>query len=455
MYYYRVYAFNSAGEGEASPVFKATVGAGPPSAPLNLTAVENSNDPTRVWVSWQAPTSDGGAAVEGYLLQYSTDGGQTWITANDPNGTNLYYPQWGLEGDTTYHYRVFALNTAGKSPASAVDSATTIPADPPGPPASVTAKGGKKSVLLEFERPLDNGGARIQGYRIEYRDDSDSSADWQVLEEDIFLPIPIHVVDNLSPGTPYSFRMAAINKAGTGTWSDIAAAATNLERPGAPTGFSAIASGITIDLSWIAPVEDGGEITGYALEWTTDSSDPASWRRIDLPETDTSYTHAALSAQTAYYYRVATVNSAGESASYAEANATTGTPPACNSLWCATATVTRQSSNLVGYKSDGSYPGSSLQPDTFAYGGQTYTVSFIAYNSTNDKVSVTVYPALPTNPSQGFNLLIGNDVLAFSQASYNGFQRIYSWDSSATPFDASTSPFQDNATLQIKIASTN
>ena len=104
--------------------------------------------------------------------------------------------------------------------------------------------------------------------------------------------------------------------------SDIAAVA-----PNAPTGLSAIASGTsTINLSWTAPVDNGGSvITGYKIEISTDSG--ATWNDqvADTASTTTTYEHTGLAASTTRHYRVSAINSIGASTSSDVVNTTTGT----------------------------------------------------------------------------------------------------------------------------------
>ena len=87
--------------------------------------------------------------------------------------------------------------------------------------------------------------------------------------------------------------------------------------PNAPMGLSAIASGTsTINLSWTAPVDNGGSvITGYKIEVSSDSG--ATWNDqvADTASTTTTYEHTGLAASTTRHYRVSAINSIGASTS--------------------------------------------------------------------------------------------------------------------------------------------
>ena len=92
----------------------------------------------------------------------------------------------------------------------------------------------------------------------------------------------------------------------------IFAPSTPHNRPGAPTGLTAVGNGQTrIDLSWSAPPSDGGSaITGYRIEVSENGS---TW--IDLVANTrnpaTSYSHTGLTAGSTRHYRVSAINSAG------------------------------------------------------------------------------------------------------------------------------------------------
>lgn len=92
-----------------------------PSAPV-LTDLEA--DGSEIALTWTAPTSDGYAAITGYLIEVSKDDGATWEVAvantGNANLTYSYTPDASDGPETIYSFRVSAINTAGTGPASNV-----------------------------------------------------------------------------------------------------------------------------------------------------------------------------------------------------------------------------------------------------------------------------------------------------------------------------------------------
>ena len=97
--------------------------------------------------------------------------------------------------------------------------------------------------------------------------------------------------------------------------------------PDAPTALTATASGTTtINLSWTAPVDNGGSvITGYKIEISSDSG--TTWPdQVANTASTTTYEHTGLAASTTRHYRVSAINSIGASTPSDVVNTTTGIP---------------------------------------------------------------------------------------------------------------------------------
>ena len=85
-----------------------------PNAPTGITAT--SKTPTSITLSWTAPTDDGGMAINGYRILYSSNGGSSWSvfgsnTQGSPSGTTgNTVTVTGLTPGTSYLFKVAALN---------------------------------------------------------------------------------------------------------------------------------------------------------------------------------------------------------------------------------------------------------------------------------------------------------------------------------------------------------
>ena len=380
--HYRVSAVNTAGTGSASNVAHATTDAAPPGAPTGLTATADGK--TEIDLAWTAPDDTGGAAVSGYRIEVSTDGGSNWADLVASTGTTATtYAHTGLAAGTERHYRVSAINSAGTGSASNVASATTTAAGAPGAPTGLTATAdGRTEIDLAWTAPGDNGGSAISGYRIEVS--SDGGSNWSDLVSDTASTATSYEHTNLDPGTTRHYRVSATNTAGTGSASNVAHATTDAAPPGAPTGLTATADGKTeIDLAWTAPDDTGGAaVSGYRIEVSSDAG--SNWADLvaNTGTTATTYAHTGLAAGTERHYRVSATNSAGTGTASNVVSATTaaaGAPGAPTDLTATadgrtaidlawTAPADNGGSAISGYRievsSDGSSNWSDLVSDT-------------------------------------------------------------------------------------------
>ncbi len=302
---------------------------GVPGVPGDLTAT--ARGPDAIELEWDAPTSDGGREITGYLIEVSTDGGDNWSNlVRNTRNTDTYYRDDGLSAGVTRHYRVSAINFSGAGDPSNVASATTEEVVP-GPPRSVTAVArGTSAIELRWRAPSSGDSTPITGYRIEVS--RTGTGGWVVLEADTESGATSFRHDDLRPNSTRHYRVAAINRAGRGPWSDVARATTEVAVPGAPTGLGATPRGVggsaQILLTWNAPVDDGGSpITGYRIEWR--SSGTSDWIILvaSTSSTATTYLHTGLLPATTRFYRVSAVNRKGAGRSSNVVEGTTNAAP--------------------------------------------------------------------------------------------------------------------------------
>jgi hypothetical protein len=94
-----------------------------PTAPQSVVAVAGN---TQATLSWAAPASSGGSAITDYVVGYSVQSSGVWSVFNDGVSTSLSATVTGLVNDTSYSFRVSALNVVNTG-AVALSSTSVTP----------------------------------------------------------------------------------------------------------------------------------------------------------------------------------------------------------------------------------------------------------------------------------------------------------------------------------------
>jgi len=218
------------------------------SPPTNLKAVASS--PIQVDLSWDAPSDDGSAPISGYKIEVSVDSGD-YITLEQNTGTpSRTFTHSERVPDTTYAYKVYAINSVGtsgssnqvsvtptassESPPSDTTPSDTTPSDTT--PSDTTPSDTTPSAPINFEAvlattnqvnltwdaPSDDGGASISGYKIEVKSDSGAfSVLSSITEKNTSYSHTGLVADNT-----YTYKVYAINSVGTSNPSLVSIATT-------------------------------------------------------------------------------------------------------------------------------------------------------------------------------------------------------------------------------------
>ena len=270
-----------------------------PAAPTSLRATSGD---ALVQLSWTAPTNDGGAAIDHYVVY------QNGVDVAHVNGTQ--HTLTGLTNGVNYNFAVAAHNSAGIGLVSNVVSA--MPSAPltvivvPGVPTGLTAMPADGQVHLSWTAPLSNGGSPID-YYVVYRNGADVTHEAGTSTN----------VSGLINGVSYSFTVAAHNSAGVGAQSEPVSStpSATIAVPGSPTGLNATPGNGQVQLSWTAPASNGGAPIDYYIVYQ-DSVDVA---HVNV----TTATMANLINGVSYSFTVAAHNSAGVGSM---SNATSVTP---------------------------------------------------------------------------------------------------------------------------------
>ncbi len=248
-------------------------------------------------------------------------------------GAQLYIngqtqPTWGVSGDyaRTANLQRLQLWNEGLTNNDFDDvSVATLPppgAQPPGAPTNVNGSPLDRAVSLTWSAPASNGGSPVTGYRITPY--VGSAAQDPVLTGS---PATSFTVAGLTDGVGYTFRVAAVNAAGTGPDSAPSAVVTPQPAPppGPPTDVTATAGNATTSLRWSPPVSDGGSpLIGYRI---TPYIGGVAQTPINTGNTATTYTLTGLQNGTTYTFTVLAVNGSGPGPESVESNPVTPAPP--------------------------------------------------------------------------------------------------------------------------------
>jgi fibronectin type 3 domain-containing protein len=293
-YYYKVTAQNVKGESDPSNTIDS-VPMTYPSPPLYL---QTSWAGAFLSISWSPPKDDGGSPVLEYGIYYAPEeGGYTWIGSSPVIGNESTYIHSIEFQSVVRYYYVTAVNVVGESSPSKIVKVT--PPTLPGAPTDVIIMPGDGNALIEWESPINDGGAEIIGYKV-YR--------WIGTQENISCiatlgPHQLDLFDRpLRNGIEYSYVVRAMNIVGEGAGSDPVSAIPMMEL-GPISELRAISVGGVIELSWASPFNDGSIlVTGYYIYRS--SGDPgSSMEKIDQTNS-VRYTDLLVERGRSYAYLV-------------------------------------------------------------------------------------------------------------------------------------------------------
>lgn len=207
-----------------------------PDAPTGMTATTSSD--TAIALSWTAPASDGGESITGYKIERKIAAGSWSDLVADTGTTGTTYSDTGLTASTLYTYRVSAINSVGTGTASGEGSDTTDAAPTaPGTPTSLSATTSSHSAIgLSWTAPASDGGSAITGYKIEQKEGAGS---WTTRVADTGSTSTSFNATSLTAETLYTYRVSAINIAGTSSASSEASDTTDTAPVTPSTSYTA------------------------------------------------------------------------------------------------------------------------------------------------------------------------------------------------------------------------
>jgi hypothetical protein len=209
-------------------------------------------------------------AIASYVVQFRA-AGEAWQTVDAEVVSNSYTVE-SLTDGTAYTFRVAAKTVFGLQGAFSDESTAVTPSPSPGAVDGVTALASDSQATVTWTTDADGFGFTIDHYVIQFS--TDDGTNWTEYATTAPFTASGALLDNLTNGTSYIFRVAAVNEFGRqGEFSDASEAVTPLGVPDMPANFFAQSSDRSLKLTWSDPADAGGlPITGYSLEY----------RRIDI-----------------------------------------------------------------------------------------------------------------------------------------------------------------------------
>ncbi|XP_025073056.1 Down syndrome cell adhesion molecule-like [Pogonomyrmex barbatus] len=175
---------------------------------------------------------------------------------------------------------------------------------PPTSPTLLATGTTTDAIQLQWKQG-DNGGAPIKGFLLAYRREF---AEW----EEVMLDRreSTHLLEGLQCGTRYQFTLAAFNRIGSGSASDIQTAKTNGSKPIPPLKHHFVKPNQTFVILELAAWQDGGcPLTYFVVEYRRL---PGDWLLVsnNVPP-QSKFPIVDLDSGTSYEVRVTAYNNAG------------------------------------------------------------------------------------------------------------------------------------------------
>ncbi|XP_070212952.1 fibronectin type-III domain-containing protein 3a-like [Littorina saxatilis] len=293
-YRVRVACCNQAGRSEFSDCCLATT---QPVAPGQCQAPKLQGKPkaTSLHLRWSYPDYDGGSQVTQFAAQMiSPDNSMREVY----KGQDLACIVAGLLPGRPYLFQVRAFNRAGAGPWSELLEVVSGAGAPDAPRSAQLTCRSPHSALVTWDEPFNNG-ATISEYRLEWTQTPDAHDFSQLYVG----PNLSYEAKGLTPATTYTFRVQALNLAGTGPYSPAASCQTPPSSPGTVVSLRWQAGPTSVQLWWRPPACNGSDILSYNIS--------ISDKQVIPIEPVSEYTLENLQPETTYKIRIQAVNGIG------------------------------------------------------------------------------------------------------------------------------------------------
>ncbi|XP_071025225.1 receptor-type tyrosine-protein phosphatase delta-like [Oncorhynchus clarkii lewisi] len=231
-----------------------------PKTPGNPVVTERTA--TSITLTWDSGNPE---PVSYYIIQHRPKGSEDIYKEID-SITTTRYSVGGLSPYSHYDFRVAAVNTIGRGPASDSVEARTAEQAPSSPPRQVRGRMlSTTTAIIHWDGPEEANG-QVVGYRVYYTDDNTLQVNqWEKL---MVRGVNFITIQSLTPNKTYYIRVLAFTSVGDGPLSQDLQIIAKTGVPSQPSDFKGEAKSETsVLLSWVAPPQSGPEnvITGYEL----------------------------------------------------------------------------------------------------------------------------------------------------------------------------------------------
>ena len=297
------------------------VGAQDGSAPAKPTGVVTTATHDSVALAWDDPSDASITHYEIFRRDRDVHDAGEFVTIEENTGSAAAsYTDDTVEPEKRYVYRVKAVNQHGASTWSDFVRADTPAAPDPADlaPSGLEVSLVENRVTLTWDAPASDA-ASVTGYEILRRRPNDGEAALTTLVADTGNAETGYTDDSANePGVRYTYRVRALRDGEQSKVSNYARIdlpddyAQDTPEPEeepspealAPSGLTAAVEGGGVALSWTAPAEDAGSVTGYEVLRAQGSAELATLA-ADTGNTDTTYTDSGVTGDLAdYRYQV-------------------------------------------------------------------------------------------------------------------------------------------------------
>ncbi|NJK93860.1 MAG: fibronectin type III domain-containing protein [Bacteroidales bacterium] len=299
-YYYKIRSFNEFAESAYTPVLLVkTLSLTPPVAPSNLTSASISEN--SVTLNWK----DNSNNESQFEIEQSTSGTSGFTKVGTVNLNITSFKVNSLSNQSSYFFRIRAINEDGISNYSNVVEVKTLAPQPPPDPQFVNFTNvGKYAVTINWK---DNS-VNETGFQVEQS--SNPTTGFSMIFSTKANVTSINA-GSLSPNKVYYFRIRAFNNNGYSNYTAVNSVNTlSLTPPQAPGNL--FVTGVTqtaITINW---KDNSTNEKGFHVERSTSSG--VGFSLISIPGANvTSFNTYNLTPNTTYYFRVSAFNDDGSS----------------------------------------------------------------------------------------------------------------------------------------------